>query len=66
MPYCLRLQEKVNCDQTLTTINFNKGITEKEKIKVYLDKLDIFMLREPNEIHPRILAESPQKPPNQW
>lgn len=63
MPYCFSLQKKVNCDQTLTAINFNKGIIRKEKIKVYLDKSDVFKLWEPDEIHPRILAELPQKPP---
>lgn len=63
MPYCFCLQKKVNCDQTLTAINFNKGITGKEKIEVYLDKLDVFKLWKPDEIHPRILAGLPQKTP---
>lgn len=61
MPCCFSLQKKVNCAQTITAINFNKGITGKEKIKVYLDKLDVFKLSELNEIHPRILAKLPQK-----
>lgn len=63
MPYCFRLQKKVNCDRTLTAINFNKGLTGEENIKVYLDKLDVFKLWETDKIHPRILAESPQKTP---
>lgn len=46
MPVRFSLQKKVNCDQTLSTINFNKGITGKEKIKVHLDKLDLFKLWE--------------------
>lgn len=66
MPYCFSLQKKVNCDQTLTAINFNKGIIRKEKIKVYLDKSDVFKLWEPDEIHLEYLLNCPRNPLNQW
>lgn len=59
---CLSLHEKVNCDLALKEINFNEELRVqawvlKVHIGEFLDKIDLYELWRPDEIHQRILKE---------